>query len=340
MTQRPGAVTLLTVFMATAVVFLLLLGDNIHAVAERQRAHQVVQSEQAFYASQSCLEDAYLQLLTNAAYTGASGVPVGNATCDTTVSPATPSSPNGTVTSTGTIATLTRTIGSSYDGAGGTTSRQHTQIFHIIDRSGSMQEDSCSNTIYRNQLSCENHHFVWGPILQPITDTKNAAIQFNTLFDPAYDQLGLVSFNGTATLNHVLTTDVATVNNAIGALTAGGTTDIGAAIDLASAHYSSTTSAAKFAILLTDGVPNSSCDVDCTITKATTMKSSGVTIFTIGLGTATDPDLLKAVASVNPETHQPFYYEAASVDVLGTIYADIAHHIQHFDITQGSWHEQ
>lgn len=107
------------------------------------------------------------------------------------------------------------------------------------------------------------------------------------------DQAAVVDFDSTALLRQALTSDKAAVKRAIDLIDASGGTDIGAGVATGLAALGSTASPdrARIMILLTDG--DGFYDAALT-TKAA---SSGVTIYTIGLGTGINPVLLQQIAT-------------------------------------------
>jgi Flp pilus assembly protein TadG len=186
-----------------------------------------------------------------------------------------------------------------------------------LDRSGSMCFDSHPSG------SCGST----GP-WEPFTSVQNAAVTFANKFYPQYDQLGLVSYATTATLNSALTHTFGPgtpYNSAIMALTPAGTTNIGHALFRARCELLSANSradAARVIVLLTDGIPNvynnsplnacgststwTSCGsssgcaqaTNFTTTQAQLARDAGIVIHVIGMGEDVNGALLQSVADI------------------------------------------
>ncbi len=128
-----------------------------------------------------------------------------------------------------------------------------------------------------------------------ITAAKQAADNFLTLMGQS-DQSGLVSYANNATLDKFLSNNHALTKTAVDSLITSGATDIGDAIKLGAGELISARAnpeAHKIMILLTDGLANkpygsgfgeNPADVDYALTQAGLAASSGINIFTIGLG--------------------------------------------------------
>jgi len=142
-----------------------------------------------------------------------------------------------------------------------------------------------------------------------ITDAKNAADTFLGLLGDQ-DKSALVSFANTATLDKGLSANHAATQAAVDALTPFGATNIGDAISAAIQELNSTRAnpqAAKTVILLTDGRANkpngdgldeNPADVAYAIAQANVAAATGIKIFTIGLGTDVNDDMLENIASI------------------------------------------
>jgi hypothetical protein len=103
-------------------------------------------------------------------------------------------------------------------------------IVLVFDKSGSMDDDSCSKTCGSDYSSCVNHpcHGVWRLPPQPITDAKDAAKAFVDMNNPNLTHVGLVSYSDTASLNQDLSNSFASVKGAIDGLSADGCTNAAA----------------------------------------------------------------------------------------------------------------
>jgi uncharacterized protein YegL len=172
--------------------------------------------------------------------------------------------------------------------------RKPADVLLVLDRSGSMNG-------------------------QKIADAKAAAKGFVDRMDLSTDQVGLVSFSDSATLNQVLTQMAGQVRTAIDGLAASGLTNITDAITQAQAELTSGRHRAgnqPVMVLLSDGQPTAGGDPR---PAATAAKNAGTRIFTIGLGADVDPNLLRDLASSPSD-----YFPAPTSSQLDAIYQQIA----------------
>jgi len=340
-----GSITLMTVFLTGLIAFLLVFTDNARAMRQVLAATVDAASEQAFYSSQSCLEEGYLQLRFHEAYESpyseADPLVAGNLRCTLRIQDgATPR--DGLLISDGVSGRTKRTVASSYRDAGPSTTRNKTAIFNILDRSGSMADDGigCSDGISATQAVCTAAGSLWGP--RPFVFVKTASLAFLDRLEPAFDQTGLISYNESVTLNANLTTNYDAVRPIIRGLTQGGYTNIGDAIRIATQQLASVTGRSKVAILLTDGVPNrpepASTATDYALHQANLAKGQGVLVITIGLGDGVNTTLLENMAS--SVGGRLMYYPAPNASDLDGIYSDIADVLTAYNIGQGSWSEE
>ena len=209
-----------------------------------------------------------------------------------------------------------------------------TDILLVIDRSASMADDSyCQENPALDKAQCEANGFTWK--VEPMDSVKTAAKYFVDILDDNKDQVGVVSFATTASLDQNLTSNFTAVKTAIDSMTPYGWTNIGQGLDLAREELDNNRRNEAFPviILLTDGIPNVDENGNVNdenggfayaLSAAQAAKDSGYTIFTIGLGSSTNPDLLKQLAS-SPDN----YFSAPSVADLSKIYNQIA-----FDICE------
>ena len=153
---------------------------------------------------------------------------------------------------------------------------------------------------------------------RPLQDAQEAANAFLDLLNLGNDQVGLVSFNATATLQAELTNDDADLRPVLNGLIAGGNTDIAEAMQVALVELQSSRADADHQptiILLSDGRQTVSGDP---IAAAFSAKAAGVKVITVGLGSA-DEQTLKAMAS----TASDYYYTPTSTE-LADIYEQIS----------------
>src|SRR5574341_678389 len=154
-----------------------------------------------------------------------------------------------------------------------------------------------------------------------LNDAKTAVSSFITDTNAPPEQVGLVSFASTATLNQPLTTDKAAVIAATQALTTTGGTriDLGlqqARLELASVRHNN--AHRKVIVLLSDGLQNPAGN-DPVLAEANAAKAEGAALFTIGLGPDADAALLQQIAT-NPD----YYYFAPTGAQLSQIYSQIS----------------
>ncbi|MDY6965069.1 MAG: invasin domain 3-containing protein [Halobacteriota archaeon] len=160
-----------------------------------------------------------------------------------------------------------------------------------------------------------------------IDAAKNSAKSFVGLMD-IDDQLGVVSFSSSGTLEEQLTlldtqVNKDSVNSSINGIVASGGTAIGAGIDKAKLELMSSRSredTIKIMILLSDGVDTEGSDP---ITSAQEAAQENITIYTIGFGES-DHDLLNDIANITGGT----YYYAVDVTELERIYGEIHEEIK------------
>lgn len=154
---------------------------------------------------------------------------------------------------------------------------------------------------------------------QPLADAKVASKGFLDRMDPGSDQVALVSFSDSATVNQVLSANAGPVRAAIDGLTAGGGTNIEDGIARGQAELASPRHVASHQpvmVLLSDGRPTAGGDPRAAAAAA---KAAGTRVFTIGLGNDVDPDLLRALASSPAD-----YFQAPDSGQLATIYQQIS----------------
>ncbi len=217
-------------------------------------------------------------------------------------------------------------------------------IVLVMDRSGSMDDDSCSLgpnlepcAGYVTQGTCESCGGSWYLPPQPITDAKNAAKTFVDLNNPNLAHIALASYSHDYTLDQGLTENFNQVKSAIDALNAAGCTN--AAGGLLRGREELTGSrrrpdAIPIIVFLTDGLPNKGltsadscggCPDYCPVAKdaarnqATLAAQDHIVIYTIALGDKADQGLMQDIADI---TGGMSYYAPTSAD-LDAIYQSI-----------------
>jgi Mg-chelatase subunit ChlD len=172
--------------------------------------------------------------------------------------------------------------------------RQPADVVLVVDSSGSMEG-------------------------QPLGDAKAAAMGFLDRLDPARDQSAVVSFSDTAALNQGLGAEIGPPRAAIGALTAGGGTNMADGLERGRAELAGPRhrpASRPILVLLSDGRPTAGGDP---LVPAAAAKAAGMRLITIGLGNDVDPELLRAVASTAGD-----YFFAPDSSRLDTIFQQIA----------------
>ena len=163
---------------------------------------------------------------------------------------------------------------------------------------------------------------------QAYTDARTASTNFVRnlhLTAATNDQAGLVSYNPTATLNHVLTNNAAALEQAIHGLgPATNGTCISCGLTAAQAELVSPrhrADALPILVLLSDGVPHDFDTPSNALYNAQQAKNAGTRVFTVGLSTGVDQVLMSEMASSPGD----FYYTtnsaqlAALFDAIATI---------------------
>ncbi|MCB9422430.1 MAG: VWA domain-containing protein [Ardenticatenaceae bacterium] len=171
-----------------------------------------------------------------------------------------------------------------------------------------------------------------GSMASPVDDNNEtkleaaqlAASTFIDLLNFPADQAGLVSFADSAILQYPLTIDAVNLKNTLFSLTADGETRIDLAFIVSQAELTSPRrhqESAQALILLSDGNPTG-VEENAVLLAAQAAKSSGIVVFTIGLGPDVNETLLQSIAS--SPSH---YYYAPAGDDLVEIYEQIANAI-------------
>ncbi len=142
------------------------------------------------------------------------------------------------------------------------------------------------------------------------------------------DQAAVVGFNSEALLATQLTSDHALITAALQSLPA--TQSPGTRIDkglrtglseLTSPRHKSANN--RSIILVTDGRQSEGGN-DLVLAAAQAIKAAEITLVTVGLGTDVDGQLLRNIASVDPDTGRSLYYPVPNAEDLNRIYREIA----------------
>jgi Flp pilus assembly protein TadG len=197
---------------------------------------------------------------------------------------------------------------------------QPADIMMVLDRSGSMCEDSHYAT-----ANCPPAP----PVHEPMNSVRNAAVDFSEFFSPGYARLGLVSYSTTATLDMPLGTDFgpgSSYEDEVLALMPGGSTNIGDSIEEARLELvaNGREDARGIIVLLSDGVANRCAGgVSCTASaagnyaraRAEAAAADGLVVYTIGLGEGVDEDLMQDIADAGSGI---YVYSPTKEDLEGT----------------------
>ena len=135
------------------------------------------------------------------------------------------------------------------------------------------------------------------------------------------DKAAIIAFNASATLLTPLTGDRATLDAALGTIQTAQQTCLVCAVDTAAAELTGVRHVMAHApvlVLLTDGRSNPRPASEA-VARAVAARATGVTIYTIGLGSDAEAESLAAIAS-RPE----WYYPAPNTEALADIYRRIA----------------
>lgn len=159
-----------------------------------------------------------------------------------------------------------------------------------------------------------------------IIQAKNAANAFIDNLIPGSDRVGYVNYSTSATLVNKLTTSMFSVKTSINTTVVSGNTNIGAAVKTAYQELKNNArpDVKHVVILLTDGEANIS-DIkgqtanQYAISQSNIAKIDGTIIYTIGLGTSIDVNLLKQVSNLPTN-----YYSSPTGLDLSSIYLKIA----------------
>jgi uncharacterized protein YegL len=162
-----------------------------------------------------------------------------------------------------------------------------------------------------------------GPKIDQLHTSANSFVD-NNGWKAAYDQIGLVSFGGSATLDqnllHVTDANKTILHSRINSLVANNGTPMGDAINSARTELTSsraTSGSYRFEVLLTDGQSNSGADP---ITAANTARDNNIKIYTIGFGGDADAATLQQIASITDAN----YYFASDLSALSDVFNLIA----------------
>jgi len=159
-----------------------------------------------------------------------------------------------------------------------------------------------------------------------IEAAKQAAIAFVNRVDPAHVRIGLVTFSGTGDRILELTSDRAALIKAINDLTTEPGTNLVDGLDAARRALSGANvrpGVNKVVIFMTDGRhrgPPPESDIDPVIAAT---RAANIEVFTIGLGSDLDPNMLRRIAS-SPAN----YFPSPTNAELEGIYLQIAGRIQ------------
>ncbi len=161
---------------------------------------------------------------------------------------------------------------------------------------------------------------------QPLTDAKTAVNGFIDSLSTSTDQAAVISFASSATVERALTSDFSLAKTSVSAITTSYGTNIAAGIEAATAEIAShgRESAKHVMVVLSDGAPNVpglsyEQALAGVVAAAGNAKTQGIVVYSIGLGSGINPDLMKLVASTPSD-----YYYAPNGSTLSAIYDRIS----------------
>lgn len=162
-----------------------------------------------------------------------------------------------------------------------------------------------------------------GPKMDQMKIAASSFVDFEG-WDTNTDQLGLVSYSGSATTNDLLSQNFTQVKTDINALVASGATATGDGINAATAELTSVRhnpTALQFQVLMSDGLSNTGANSG---TAAINAANNNIIIYTIGFGADADATELNNIANLSGGK----YYAALDQNALIDVYNLIAQEIQ------------
>jgi uncharacterized protein YegL len=140
----------------------------------------------------------------------------------------------------------------------------------------------------------------WNASDPPIYRTAAKAF-ISALLSPDDAQVGIVTFNSTVQLETTFSTNIAYLHGIVDGLTFYGNTMMPEGIDMAQIELATADRLPEitypdYIVLITDGVPCCSGDLD-PVDNAAAAKANGTIIYALGIGQQTDPVMLTQVAS-------------------------------------------
>ncbi len=176
---------------------------------------------------------------------------------------------------------------------------RNVDVILVIDRSGSMRWDG------------------------KIENAKKAAKSFvRYILRINGTRVGVVTFEDKAALVVSLTDNLSIIERGIDSIYVIGSTAIGLGIHKAREHFSQVSEpwAERYILLLSDGEDTASPESHNPIFEAINAKNEGIIIYTVGVGSGSDTELMENIANI---TGGKFYYTATS-DNIEKIYREIA----------------
>ncbi len=160
-----------------------------------------------------------------------------------------------------------------------------------------------------------------GPRIDQVKAAGSAFLDFDLW--KSSDQIGLISFNTSASLDEGLTTNFEDVNSSLYALLANGGTDIGIGISEGTTELISGVNqnpdAMKFQVVLSDGHSTSGNSV----TAAQAAAANNVVIFTIAFGLDADQDELRQISTITGGQSYVAWDQNALIDLYALIAQEI-----------------
>lgn len=159
----------------------------------------------------------------------------------------------------------------------------------------------------------------------PIAAARRAAVAFLGELAPGAAQVALVGFSTSEEVLQPLTGDFQLVVRGVRRLIANGQTNYAPALEAGRLELEGPAArddVNHVLVMMTDGSPT---DRSSATRAADEVKRAGITLYTVGLGSDLDRDLLQRMAS--SENDVPLYFDVASELDLADVYADIGRRI-------------
>lgn len=164
---------------------------------------------------------------------------------------------------------------------------------------------------------------------EPLDQTRIAANNFiKTVLDESQANIGLVDYNSGATVDCEFSSNATKLHDVVNSLECGGGTDIESGLNAAATMLSSGKAEKKIIVLMSDGCANEGkCDQEL-IDYASTLKSKGIYIYTLGFFNAlSESEKTSAQVVMDGIASEGCHYEVDDANNLVYFFDDIANQI-------------